>query len=329
VGSVEATKAVSAGHQREAALSITYRDWRSTRVAMCVFFDPDRRSPPPSGLAPHDPRRFLPEGDFRTTRHYLADRAFAIAPGESMDPTDPIDQATWDGVMVLPTDVALRTADHQGSLVEDTHAQWAAWIHSLPTDPSVAPFIFEAAWDAADEFGAAPFIAAHGWYRQATAALRTALESIAIAAGYAVRGDEVHLARWRAGAERNFGEAIRWLRHNPSVQAVEAALPVPAVFGKRGVAGDIYGHLCRYVHARPGHMNADIWASHGPVWVWAVFRDFWMDYCDVTALSYVLLKLGWPDLVVPETAKPLFGAASPRWHGIAESAATEYGLISA
>jgi hypothetical protein len=39
-----------------------------------------------------DDRRFLPEGDFRAARHYLADHAFAVAPGESTDPTDPIDQ---------------------------------------------------------------------------------------------------------------------------------------------------------------------------------------------------------------------------------------------
>src|SRR6185312_13847317 len=103
---------------------------------------------------------------------------------------------------------------------------------------SVAPFMFEASLDAADGFHAAPFIAAHGWYRQATGALRTALESVAIAAGYAVRGDEEGLARWRAGAvERNFGEAIQWLHHKPSVQVKEAGLPAPAVFGKSGVAG--------------------------------------------------------------------------------------------
>jgi hypothetical protein len=277
-----------------------------------------------------DDRRFLPEGDFRSTRHYLADHAFAIAPGESVDPTDPIDQETWDGVMVLPTDVLLRTTDYQGSLVEDTHAQWAAWIHALPTDPSVAPFMFEAAWDATDEFSAAPFIAAHGWYRQATGALRTALESLVIAAGYAVRVEDAGLARWRAGvAKPGFKDALAWLASTPAVQAVEAALPAPAVFGKGGVGGHLYGHLCRYVHAAPGHTNADMWASNGPVWVWAGVRDFWIDYCDTIALSYLLLKLGWPDLILPETAKPLFGAASPRWHGIAEAAATEYGLTSA
>jgi hypothetical protein len=73
-------------------------------------------------------------------------------------------------------------------------------------------------------------IAAHGWYRQATGALRTALESIAIAAGYAVRKDEGGLARWRAGAvERNFGEGIQF--HAAGSQGVEhlflRRLPAP------------------------------------------------------------------------------------------------------
>jgi hypothetical protein len=230
---------------------------------------------------------------------------------------------------VLPTDVLLRTTDYQGSLLEDAHAQWAAWIHALPLEREPAPFMFEAALDAADEFHAAPFIAAHGWYRQATGALRTAIESIAIAAGYAVRQDEAGFVQWRAGAaEPKFGNAIDWLRDHRTARPIEASLPPPALFGHdpNGVARALYQHLCRYVHATPGHMNADIWASNGPVWVWAGFRDFWIDYCDVIALSYVLLKLGWPDLIVPETAKPLFGAASPRWHDIAEAAATAYGL---
>jgi hypothetical protein len=86
----------------------------------------------------------------------LADHGFAIAPGENADPIDPIDQETWEGITVLSTHVPLPTTDYQGSLVEDTHARWAAWIHALPTEPSAAPFLFEAAWDAADEFGAAP-----------------------------------------------------------------------------------------------------------------------------------------------------------------------------
>jgi hypothetical protein len=49
--------------------------------------------------------------------------------------------------------------------------------------------MFEPALDAAAEFHASPFIAVHGWYRQATAALRNALEVMTVASAFAVRDD--------------------------------------------------------------------------------------------------------------------------------------------
>lgn len=39
-----------------------------------------------------------------------------------------------------------------------------------------------------------------------------------------------------------------------------------------------------------------------------------MDYCDTIALCYVLLKIGWPQLALPDDARPLFGWATERWN---------------
>jgi hypothetical protein len=38
----------------------------------------------------------------------------------------------------------------------------------------------------------------------------------------------------------------------------------------------------------------------------------------------VLLKIGWPKLVLPTVARPLFRWASPRWNGIGEAVEAEF-----
>ena len=71
---------------------------------------------------------------------------------------------------------------------------------------SDSQFMFEPALDASDEFQAAPFMATHGWYRQATAGLRNALEATATGAAFAVRNDITHYA---AGGPENLRAKVR------------------------------------------------------------------------------------------------------------------------
>ena len=79
---------------------------------------------------------------------------------------------------------------------------------------------------------------------------------------------------------------------------------------------ETYEKLSRYTHSRAGATNPDIWQSNGPVFVGRGITQFWIDFCDTVALSYVLLKIGWPKLDLPERARPLFDFASDRWHGL-------------
>lgn len=121
--------------------------------------------------------------------------------------------------------------------------------------------MFEPALSAADEFHAGTFIAAHGWYRQATAALRTAPEHLAIGARYAVRDDLDGYAAWQAGeTEPAFGNAADLLGRAAPLEAIELRLGGQALFGRDGVLRDLHGRLSRYAHGRAGHKNADIWA---------------------------------------------------------------------
>jgi hypothetical protein len=212
-------------------------------------------------------------------------------------------------------------------MVDDLHDQGSAWIHAMPMQPSDSQFMFEPALDASDEFQAAPFVAMHGWYRQATAGLRNAVEAMANGAAFAVRDDSVRYAGWRTGNfEPKFGNAIELLAADWRLAALDNRLGSPGLFGRKPdrVVQETYNKLCRYAHSRAGYTNADIWQSNGPVFIGSAFTQFWTDFCDAVALCYVLLKIGWPRLVRPSVARPLFGWASERWSGIGEAIEVEF-----
>jgi len=266
--------------------------------------------------------RALPSEDFRAARAYLADDVFLSVPGGGSPPTDPIDEEHWAGLTRLPTDVLLRTTDYQGRMVADTYDQSAAWIHASPHVLTASDFMFEPALDASDEFHAAPFIAVHGHYRQAVAGLRNALEGMTVAAAFAVRNDQARYVDWRAGThEPKFGNACDILAHHATLAAADGRIGGPGLVGPAGVVRTLYGNLCRYAHSRAGHTNFAIWQSNGPVWIQGGFTKFWIDYCDTIAACYVLLKIGWAPLELPEVARPLYDATGPNWLGL--GAATE------
>ena len=191
----------------------------------------------------------------------------------------------------------------------------------------MSTYMFDPALDASDEFSAAPFIALHGWYRQATAGLRNALEAMAVGAAFAVRGDKRRFKQWREGEhEPKFGNAVDLLGQSPALVSIDQRLGSPGLFGSKpdGVLRERYTNLCRYAHSHAGHTNFDIWQSNGPIFSGRAFTQFWLDFCDTIALCYVLLKIGWPALALPTDARPLFPFADERWHGLGERIQAEF-----
>jgi hypothetical protein len=137
------------------------------------------------------------------------------------------------------------------------------------------------------------------------------------AAGYAVTNDSSGLAKWRAGqAESSFTPAVRKLAAAAQLSGIDSGVGAPGLFGPQGVLKTLYRHLCQSAHGAPGFTSGDIWRSNGPVWVYDGFLQFWIDFCDTVAACYVLLKVGYPMLRLPRVARPLFAAASPRWHAL-------------
>lgn len=268
-------------------------------------------------------------GSYRERRAYLADDCFLNVPGGGEKPKrkDMLGKREWDHLMTLPTDVLLRTTDYLGRMVDDMLAQAYSWLKTIPNDATAMPFMFEAALDTHDEFKAAPFIAAHGWYRQATAALRNALEVMTHATRYAVKNDAKGFQAWRAGTvEPRFGNSVDIIGASPSVAATESAVGGSGVFGNNpnGVLRDLYQDVCRYAHSKPGFANADIWQSNGPVFIGRGFTQFWLDYCDVLMVCYVLLKIGFPSLSLPRSMIGVPPSAGASWHGLAKDTFNAY-----
>ena len=270
----------------------------------------------------------ITEGRFRERRAYLSPEAFADPGDGNHTPTNLIDRQVWMDLMDLPTDVLLQTTDHFGPTFRATRSLSHMWISGIMPDGTNLPLVFDAYLDAYDEFEAAPFIAAHGWYRQATAGLRNALEVMAHAARFAIRDEPAGYAAWRDGTTDwpRFANSVDLVGQAPSVAAVESTLPAGGLFGRtpNGVLRALYQELCRFAHGHPGHTNADIWESNGPVFVPVAFAQFWRDVRDTFLACSVLLKIAHPGLDRPADLPEVADHAGAPWHGIAPSAVTAY-----
>ena len=269
--------------------------------------------------------RPITQGLYRERRAYLADHVFFTV--HSVPATDLLSEDSWASLTDLPTDVLLRTTDYLGSMVEDMLTQAYAWLTALPIGVRV-PFLSDAHLDAHDEFRAAPLIAAHGRYRQATASLRNALEVMTHAVRFAVRNDQAGFQAWRNGIADppKFGNSSDLVGGDFTAARIDTALGGAGIFGVKppGVLRSLYADVCRYAHSQPGYTNADIWKSNGPVFIGRAFTQFWLDFCDVLLVSYVLLKVAYPTLNVPSVVTGIPGNAGPGWHGLAPAAVAAY-----
>lgn len=266
-------------------------------------------------------RRQIAWGKFRRERYFLADHVFALPGGGKHRPRDLVGKKQWDEMMTLATDVALRTTDHMGSMIEDMQSQWSVWMDATPLDPAQGPFFHDAYLDVLEEFDAAPFIAAHGYYRQATAGLRNALEVMTHACRFAVGNDEPGFTAWRASATEppRFGNSVDVIGIKPAGKALDAKLGGQGLFGNKphGVMRALYSDVCRYAHSTPGFSNGDIWQSNGPVFIPRAFTQFWLDYCDTSLVCFTLLKLAYPGVMGDRMLRAIAKNAGPSWHGLA------------
>jgi hypothetical protein len=193
------------------------------------------------------------------------------------------------------------------------------WVMATPYEPAERDFMFSAELDANDDFRAAVFTAAHGYYRQAMGTLRGGLEMLAIAAGFAVRGDWGQYERWQGGEfDPKFGNAIDFLSADAKLQAIDLEIGSGGIFGRRpvGVLKRLYDELCAFVHPQANSTNGAIWNSNGQIWVPDALSRFACDCKDTVAMGYLLLAIGWADYEISEKAWQLFDRPEGIWQPI-------------
>jgi hypothetical protein len=250
-----------------------------------------------------DPR--LSADDFRAKRDYLPAEAFALVTGPYEGTTDLIPKDQWQSLMSWPTDVLLRTTDQLGSQLAQLHNLWETWVQTLPLEENDAPFMFNAGWDAADDFNASTFNAAHGYYRQGMANLRSALEGMALAARYTTRQDSKGFERWISGEPPNFGNARDLIKPNLGDAVTD-------------ILRKLHKDLSAYIHSGPGGSNARLWGgSNGPIFEYDSFVGVYRYFRDVMAMGYVLLSLSWAAFSIPQYLIPLFETPGGVWNEMA------------
>jgi hypothetical protein len=241
----------------------------------------------------------LPGDDFRRERTYLSPSIFFWPNGEPDEwppPTDLIDCESWDHITSLATHVALASSSYDGSSIARMNQLHSDWVFSWPA-VDTAPFMNYPALIAGEEFDALVFNALHGYYQQAIGCLRVALETLCIAAAFAVTTDTASFDAWQAGKlEGKFGRARVLLRDSTEGSRIDAATTPGSVFGDTDDSWlrSRYKRLCDYVHSRAGHDNGAFWESNGPLYVPAALVTVEREFRETLALCYLLERLGWP-----------------------------------
>lgn len=255
--------------------------------------------------------KLLPLTDFRARRTVLTRSDFGYAPKPAPPPSDLIDKATWDSMVTLPDDVAVRTTNYHGATIKQLHDLWGAWVDCYGEKQDC---MFPVTLDAGDDFQAAGYAALTGFYRLSVSALRSALELTAIGAWAQVCGKQKEFRSWRSGKfPLSFGQACDGLCGSTSVLRDHLRATVnDTLFDQKnpqnegGFARKIFGALSEFSHSRPGYSDGDMRKSNGPIYVGSLFKHVaWMQF-ETLGLCCALLLIARPKQRLPEPAVELF-----------------------
>lgn len=241
--------------------------------------------------------RPLPRTDFRSRRRILLKSDFGLAEGREPKPKDPIDRKTWNHIVTLPDDVAIRTSNHHGGELRRQNSLDGAWIDLIGESHD---YMETAILDAGDEFQASTYASLTGYYRLAATALRSALEIVSVTA-YLQRCQKAdRYTAWRCGKTAiQIGEACDALIAKAS--ALERHLKnsvSDTLFAQRSSTSDggyvrrTFSALSDFAHSRPGCTDGDIRQSNGPIYVARAFEDIAALRLKTFALCFALVWLG-------------------------------------
>lgn len=250
--------------------------------------------------------------DFRSERVRLPKESFLIAPDEDPEPSDLIDKETWRSLVWLADDTSIRTSDHHGSILRDAHEAWGHWVSLVldvqsllehPRDDALQL----ATLSAGDEWQASTYAAFTGFYRQAIACLRPAMEGLLAGAYFRAFPNPDEEAKWANGDETarlRPGLVRRQLAQVEPYRRFDHFLTHP------GWAETLYGLLSAFQHGRPFHTdgggkmpttNVELWGgSNGPVYDDRAFMLWARAYFNTMLFSLLIIGLAEPRIIDAE-----------------------------
>jgi hypothetical protein len=220
----------------------------------------------------------------------------------------------WHSIQDMTDTVCIATSGAHGpelELEDELYFNWLDEIEifsfSLPTDA-----VSDIAFEAETEWRAATSSALNGFYRQAIATLRNALELCVVAARYQ--------------KERGSTAYLQWLENKESYRIAElckelasdAAKDVNAHLLAKGARAfvngperqqsnwvyDLYRRLCAPTHSRPGSRHRDYWKRmSGPIYERDSFIQFHALFLETMAASWMLCKLVRRNLKIPDSIR--------------------------
>ena len=242
----------------------------------------------------------LPLPDFRAVRRKLEPEAFAISEGMDIEPTNLIDEETWNGITHLPDDVAIRTSDHNGHKLALLYSLWGDWI-TATGDPEQPDELFNCMLDAVDAFQCTNFLFLHGYYRGAIAEPRVALELVMIGAYGNLKPEDSDYISWKTG-----NSELGFTRFRKRMHAILRSDQCKWLVADDAFPANTFRELCSFTHSRPNSTDGALWASNGPVYAHDAVMLTFLTTLSVYALCYLLVRIARPHFALPPDSRILF-----------------------
>ncbi len=286
--------------------------------------------------------KHIPLDDFRAVRTVLEADDYALSSGTSEPPpSDLIPEETWLHLTVLPDEVAVRTSNRHGTLLDILNQLTGTWPDCIGYSENPDP-VGLAMIEVINEPDASLFNMLVGYYRQAIDSLRIILDSVCVGAYCQLTARGNLLQGWLDGNDEvKFSTAATRLHGAPETNQLHDYLFRTVHFGfidqanrvqayPGGWIRQLYQNLSKYSHGRPLYNNTSLWQSNGPIYVDRVVEIVTGLFIETFVASYVFVKLCRPDFELPAEARGLFEAdvlQLPDWAQVSEAAGKAYQFV--
>ena len=286
--------------------------------------------------------KHMPLDDFRAIRTVLEEDDYALSSGTpEPPPSDLIPEDIWLHLTVLPDEVAVRTSNRHGTLIDILNQLAGTWSVCVGDSEHPDP-VGLAMIEMINEPDASLYNMLVGFYRQAIDSLRIILDSVSVGAYCQLTAQGNVLQNWLDGNDEvKFNEAAIGLHGALETKQLHDHLFCAVHFGfvdqanrsqayPGGWLRQLYQKLSKYSHGRPLYNNTSLWQSNGPIYVGRAVAIVTGLFIETFVASYIIIKLCRPDFELPAEAREVLEEDIlyiPDWAQVSEAARQAYQFV--